>query len=228
MFPKAVLSPTLFSIYTNEININSNNLTLIKYADDMALVACLDQKSPPTAYLQYIQSLVAWSDNSFLDLNINKTKELCFGGTQGTTKDAIRIKGQQVEQLSSFKYLGTILDGKPTFTENRDSIYKKARQRLFRSLRRLRNLNVAAPILVSVYGGLIESIMTFNMVTWYGDLSVPDKPELSQIINEASKMTGVKQAPLQHLYGLAMKRKALQIVDDFSSTAFFLPKTALW
>ena len=96
---------------------NSNNLTLIKYADDIALVACLDQN------LQYIQSLVPWFDNSFLDLNI---KELCFGGTQGTTKNAIRIKGQQVEQVSSFKYMGTVLDGKLTFTENCDSIYKKS------------------------------------------------------------------------------------------------------
>ena len=158
---------------------------------------------------------MAWFDNSFLDLNINKTKELCFGGKQGTTKDAIRIKGQQVEQVSSFKYLGTVLDGKLTFTENCDSIYKKARQRLF-LLRRLRNLNVAAPILVSVYRCLIESIMTFNMVTWYGNLSERNKSKLSQIINQASKITGIKQAPLQHLYGLAMKRKALQIVDDCS------------
>ena len=36
-----VLSPVLFSIYTNEITCSSNGLKLFKYADDMALVANL-------------------------------------------------------------------------------------------------------------------------------------------------------------------------------------------
>ncbi len=33
-----VLSPILSSIYTNEITCDDDNLTLIKYADDMALI----------------------------------------------------------------------------------------------------------------------------------------------------------------------------------------------
>ncbi len=33
-----VLSPILFSIYINEMTCDNDNLTLIKYADDMALV----------------------------------------------------------------------------------------------------------------------------------------------------------------------------------------------
>ena len=36
-----VLSPILFSIYTNDISCNNPFLTLIKYADDMALVGRL-------------------------------------------------------------------------------------------------------------------------------------------------------------------------------------------
>uniref|UniRef100_A0A8C6SFQ6 Sterol-C5-desaturase n=1 Tax=Neogobius melanostomus TaxID=47308 RepID=A0A8C6SFQ6_9GOBI len=36
-----ILSPLLFSVYTNEIRYDTNNLTLIKYADDMALFARL-------------------------------------------------------------------------------------------------------------------------------------------------------------------------------------------
>ena len=42
-----VLLPILLSIYTNEImcnSSNSSNLTLVKFADDMALVACLKDK----------------------------------------------------------------------------------------------------------------------------------------------------------------------------------------
>ena len=36
-----VLSPLLFSIYTNEMKIQGNNVSLFKYTDDMALVGLI-------------------------------------------------------------------------------------------------------------------------------------------------------------------------------------------
>ena len=42
-----VLSPLLFSLFTNEFSINDSPFKLIKYADDMALVGLL-QKSDPS------------------------------------------------------------------------------------------------------------------------------------------------------------------------------------
>lgn len=72
-----VMSPLLFSIYTNEMA--CNNSDLIKYADDMALVACLEGNSS-SSYSQLIDCLVKGIDNSFLDLNVTKSKELWLGG----------------------------------------------------------------------------------------------------------------------------------------------------
>ena len=40
-----ILSPVLFPIYTNHISWNNPILTLIKFADDMALVGCLKDDS---------------------------------------------------------------------------------------------------------------------------------------------------------------------------------------
>ena len=40
-----VLLPILFSVYTNEVVSTSALLTLVKFADDMALVACLQDKN---------------------------------------------------------------------------------------------------------------------------------------------------------------------------------------
>ena len=74
-----VLSPILFSMYTNEVKYNSEDISLVKYADDMALVACLQDVTSPS-YSQCINHLATWFDGSFLDLNVSKTKELCFGG----------------------------------------------------------------------------------------------------------------------------------------------------
>ena len=51
-----VLSPILFSIYTNEIMSNTTTLTLIKFADDMALVARLKDLVSNQANVGFIAS----------------------------------------------------------------------------------------------------------------------------------------------------------------------------
>ncbi len=38
-----IISPVLFTIFTNEFTINEDNFRLFKYADDMALVSLLDK-----------------------------------------------------------------------------------------------------------------------------------------------------------------------------------------
>lgn len=73
-----VLSPILFSIYTNEIKCDINGMPLLKYADDTALVASMTDEQSLVTYRQYIDTRVLWFQESSLKLNISKTKELCY------------------------------------------------------------------------------------------------------------------------------------------------------
>lgn len=57
----------------------SRDLSLLKYTDDMALVACL-QDTNIVSYCQNINCLTFWFDISFFHLNVTKTKELVMGG----------------------------------------------------------------------------------------------------------------------------------------------------
>ena len=86
------------------------------------------------------------------------------------------IKGQTVETVSTFKYLGTVVDENLIFTDNVDHTNKKA-QRLF-LLRKLRSFNVSAEVLQLMYRSLIESVISFNLVSWYGNLSTKNKARL--------------------------------------------------
>ena len=65
-----VLSPILLSIYTNEIMSNTTTLTLIKFADDMALVARLKDEQSLSSYFNFIRHLISWFDESYLKLNV--------------------------------------------------------------------------------------------------------------------------------------------------------------
>ena len=133
--------------------------------------------------------LVSWFDNSFLELNAQKTQEMCFG--RG------RVKGvsHPVETVFTFKYLGTVVDENLTFTDTVDNICKKAQQRLL-LLRKLRNFNISTQVLQLVYRYLIESVLSFIQVSWYGNLSVKSKAKLARVVNQAGKIVGIKQLQL--------------------------------
>ena len=89
--------------------------------------------------------------------------------------------------MSSFKYLGTIVDSKLSFNDNLVYVYKKAHQRLY-LLRKLRSFGVGSHVLESVYRCLVESVLSFNIVTWYGNLSVKNRARLARVVNTASKL----------------------------------------
>ena len=67
-----VLSPILFSIYTNENMPNTTTLTLINFADDVALVARLKDEQSLSSYFNFIGHLISWFDESYLKLNLKK------------------------------------------------------------------------------------------------------------------------------------------------------------
>ena len=104
----------------------------------------------------------------------------------------IELNGQEVEVVDSFKYLGTVVDQKLTFTQHVDFVFKKAQRRLF-LLRKLKHFGVSQGILEMVYISLIESILAFNIVNWFGVLIVRNKARLSRVVNTASKVTGCSQ-----------------------------------
>ena len=86
-----------------------------------------------------------------------------------------------------------VIDQKLAFNENVDHVYKEAQQQLF-LLRKLTSLNVGPHILESGYRSLIKSVPSFNIVTWYGILTVKNRAKLRHIVSAASKLRGSEAA----------------------------------
>lgn len=208
-----ILSPLLFSIYTNEFQLDLENFRLFKYADDMALVALLKRGDivGEEVYRAHVSSLQKWCDESSLEINVTKTKELVF-----YEKDPVQpliIRGQIVEVVEKFKYLGTYIDSNLNFSENIDYIFKTCNQRLH-LLRKLNSFRVSKHIMEIVYKNLIESILTFNMAMWYGNLNVKGRSKLQRIVNLASKIIGTNQKQLSSMYEEVLRKKAFKITND--------------
>ncbi len=94
-----------------------------------------------------------------------------------------------------------------------DHIHEKARQRLG-LLRKLSNLSINGRVLTIVYRSMIESILTYNIVSWYGRLTLKQKNKLIRVINEANKIIGQRQNTMQELFSQFMERKAIAVYSD--------------
>lgn len=125
-----VLSPLLYILYTNDRCSTFESRHILKFVDDTVIVSLLN--STDTSHGPVADYFFNWCEESFLSLNILKTKNMCidFRRVQ-PSPDITVMDGQAVETVESCKYLGTILDNKLTFEKNTDSIYKKSQQRLF-------------------------------------------------------------------------------------------------
>ena len=126
---------------------------------------------------------------------------------------SVKVNNEPVEVVSNFKYLGTLIDNKLSFSDNSDLIHKKSQQRLY-LLRKLRSFDVSRELLQIVYKSLVDGILTFNIVVWYVNLGVKGKAKLARIAGMAGKITGAKQDSLSDLYLTAVERKTARIVDD--------------
>lgn len=68
------------------------------------------------AYLRQLQSFVDYCDTNFLELNVPKTKEMIIDFRRNTiAPEPVVIKGSVVDRISSYKYLGVVLNNKLTW-----------------------------------------------------------------------------------------------------------------
>ncbi|KAA8593923.1 hypothetical protein FQN60_004757, partial [Etheostoma spectabile] len=78
-----------------------------KATDEMALVACIQDSNSPS-YFHPINHLVTWFESRYLDLNVTKIKELCFGGKRGAVvnqEGQPLIEGKLKEKQVRWKFI---------------------------------------------------------------------------------------------------------------------------
>ena len=111
----------------------------------------------------------------------------------------LSINGITVERVNEYKYLGTYLDSRLNFNANTNHIFKKCQSRIY-CLQRLRKLDIERTILQAFYRSFVESVVTFGCMGWFGGLSVENKNAIAKVVSVCSKVIGVKQICLNHLY----------------------------
>ena len=105
-----VVSPVLFTMYTDDCRCESAASHLVKYSDDTALVDLSNSHSHFTAEVNRFN---LWCSDNFLNLNVQKTKEMIIDFRRSQTAEPeLKIGDVSVERVNQYKYLGTVIDKK--------------------------------------------------------------------------------------------------------------------
>ena len=207
-----VLSPLLYILYTDDCRSRHDERFIIKFADDSAIVSLLQDHE--INHGPVVDDFVKWCKSSFLELNIDKTKDMCIDFRRDAPQiDVTIINGNEVEVVEKYKHLGSMLDNKLRWEDNINMILSKWQQRLF-FLRKLNYFKVDRKMLVLFYRSCIESVLSFSLTCWFGNLTVQCKNKLGKIVNICSKIIGVQQTSLSTLYKNQVLNKANSIVRN--------------
>ncbi|KAK3514090.1 hypothetical protein QTP70_003205 [Hemibagrus guttatus] len=177
-----VLSPLLYSLYTYYCVATTNSTTIIKFADDTVVVELISDNNE-MAYLEEIRNLENWCQRNNLLLNISKTKELIvdFYTKQERNYQTPMINASPVERVDSFRYLSVHTTQDLSWSCHINTVVKKARQRLYH-LRCLKDFRLPSKVLRKFYSCTIESILTGNITTWFGNSTMQDRRALQRVV----------------------------------------------
>ena len=127
-----VLSPVLFTLYTNDCKINDRNTKLLNFADDSSILGLIDCDCDESNYRGNISSFTTWCEDHCLSLNVKKTKELGIDfRIKKNPLSPLVIKDQKIEQVQTYKYLGVIIDDKLNWQMHSSAVCKKLNRRMF-------------------------------------------------------------------------------------------------
>ncbi len=141
-----VISPLLFSLYTNYCTSKVPSVKLLKCADDTTVIGLI-KDGDESVYRKEVEQLAVWCSHNNLELNMLKTVEMIVDFRRNPPAlHPLTIMNSTVAAVESNRFLGTTISQDLKWDIHIDSIVKKAQQRLY-FIQQLRNFNLPQELL---------------------------------------------------------------------------------
>ncbi|KAL0194120.1 hypothetical protein M9458_012416, partial [Cirrhinus mrigala] len=214
-----VLSPLLFSLYTNDCTSKDPSVKLLKFADDTTLIGLI-QDGEESAYRQEVEQIDVWCSLNNLELNTLKTVEMIIDFRRNPPAlTPLSIMDSTVAAAETFKFLGSIISRDLKWDAHIDSIAKKAQQRLY-FLRQLRKFKLPQELLKQFYTAVIKSVLCTSITVWFGSATKSDTRRLQRTVQTAERIIGAPLPTLQELYTSRVRKRAQKITLDPSHPCY--------
>ncbi|GFU86375.1 probable RNA-directed DNA polymerase from transposon X-element [Trichonephila clavipes] len=164
----ALLSPTLFNIYINDIP-KTRHTTVCLFADDTAILAQSANKICVTHFLhRHLAELENWYNKWKISINPTKTEAVFFSVGRNIRKPPpIHIQNHPVPWSKSVKYLGVILDENLSFKHHILHIKQKFRALVcIYSPYFARNSPLTLKNRVLIYTSIIRPVILYASPVW--------------------------------------------------------------
>jgi len=172
-----VLSPLLFSLYTNDCTSEDPSVKLLKFADDTTQIGLIQDGE--------VEQMAVWCSLNNLELNTLKTVEMIVDFRRNPPAlPPLTIMNSTVTAVESFRFLGTTISQDLKWDNHIESIVKKTQQRLY-FLRQLRKFNLPQELLKQFYSAIIESILCTSISVWFSSATKSDLRRLQRVVRSA-------------------------------------------
>ena len=171
------MSPLLFSLYLNDletylchngcdslnININDNDVLLylklfaILYADDTILMS-----DDANKFQNLLNSFANYCNQWRLQINLNKTKIMIFGGNSRSNNLFFTLNGKPIESVKEFKYLGVLFTQNGRFVQNIKKISELACKAMYLLRKRIVNLQLPVDCQLKLFDQTIVPILLYG------------------------------------------------------------------
>ncbi|XP_061610528.1 opsin-5 isoform X3 [Phyllopteryx taeniolatus] len=194
-----VLSPLLFSLYTNDCTSRHSAVKLRKFADDTTVI-CLIKDGDESAYRQELERLELWGGRHNLELNTLKTVEMIVDFRRHFSPQLpLTLSSCLVSTVETFKFLGITVSQDLKWAININSVLKKAQQRIY-FMRLLRKHGLPQELLRQFYTAVIESVLCSSITVWFGAATKKDKLRLQRTIKTAERIVCTPLLTLEDLH----------------------------
>ena len=148
-------------------------------------------------------------------LNVSKTKELVFDFRKaGKIHDPIIIKGEEVERVTCYKYLGVVFDQNLDWVENSTKVQKKVNQRIH-FMNKVSKFHIDTKILALFFESCVMSVMNFCITAWGGNIRLKQKQTMDRAIKYGNKLVNrTNFNDINDTLFIASQRKFNSIIKD--------------
>lgn len=163
----SVLGPLLFLLYVNDLsNLKLHGMPRL-FADDTAI--SYTSASPTRVVEEMREDMEVVQDyltNNLLALNIGKTKFMLFRFPKRKlpTYPELTVRGERIEEVATFKYLGVHIDNRLSWSEHVEKVATKC-SALSGVLRKL-SKSVPQHVLLKMYHAFIQSRYQYAIAAW--------------------------------------------------------------
>ncbi len=168
------LSPTLFSLYINDIvdamdntplmgiAFGTTNITILAYADDLVLLSTSVQ-----GIQNGLNELHTYCVRNKLTVNTTKSKVMCFSKSMQTALPAVYYNREALEWIDNFKYLGVTFSRNNKFTFAIETLCEQARRaQIVLDLHIIKHTTLSVEHILQLFDTLIKPILTFDSEVW--------------------------------------------------------------